>query len=382
MRLVYIFKSFAQKAGTERILSDKMNYLAREYGYDITFITYEQGDHALAFDLDKRIRVIDLDTRFFTLQRVKPPLRKFRAYLGMKRRFRNRLVQILREVNPDWVISTTYSFPLFHILLSLPYRHLVESHVSICDVINPARSGNPLKRLLMNLRDRHQLQALSKAEALITLTEADAREWRQKTPVPIRVIPNMMHVYPEDVIPQEERPRRIICVGRLHRQKGFDMLIEAWGRIAARHPEWRIDIYGQGEDGKMLEGEIARRNLAGQLAIHPPVDTIYTEYQKSAFLVLSSRYEGFSLVLLESMSCGTPCVSFNCPHGPEDIITPGEDGMLVPPEDVGKLAEAMEWMMEHEEERRKMGEKSRTKSLLFTPGRIMPLWGNLFDLHE
>ena len=75
MRLVYIFKSFAQKAGTERILSDKMNYLVREYSYEITFITYEQGDHPLVFELDKRIRVIDLDTRFFTLQRVKSPLR-------------------------------------------------------------------------------------------------------------------------------------------------------------------------------------------------------------------------------------------------------------------------------------------------------------------
>ena len=378
MRLVYIFKSFAQKAGTERILSDKMNYLVREYGYEITFITYEQGDHPLVFELDKRIRVIDLDTRFFTLQRVKSPLRRFLAYREMKKRFRNRLEQVLREVNPDWVISTTYSFPLFHILLSLPYRHLVESHVSICDVINPARGGNPLKRLVLYLRDRRQLQALAKAEALVTLTEADAGQWRQRTPVRTHVIPNMLHLYPEDVIPQDERPRRIISVGRLHRQKGFDMLIEAWGRIASRHPEWRIDIYGQGEDRKMLEGEIHRRNLSAQLAIHPPVDNIYTEYQKSAFLAVSSRYEGFSLVIIESMSCGTPCVSFKCPHGPEDIITPGEDSLLVPPEDVAKLSESMEWMIEHEEERRKMGEKSRTKALQFTPERIMPLWRKLF----
>ena len=379
MRLIYLFKSFAQRAGTERILSDKMNYLVRELGYDITFVTYEQGTHPLAFELDSRIKVIDLDTRFFTLHRIQSPFRRLYAYFAMRRKFRQRLQSITEEVKPDWFISTTYSFPLMDCILSLPTRHIIESHICLQEVVGFTQGRKTVWDYLKGMRTQRLFRAMRRAQVLVALTQADAEEWQRHTGVSTQVIPNTLHSFPHTITPSDNRPQRIVCAGRLHRQKGYDLLIEAWSRIAPRHPAWRIDIYGQGEEEDALKRDIHEHNLQGQMALHAPTAYIYKEYQSSAFLVLSSRYEGFGLVLIEAMSCGTPCVSFDCPHGPSDIIAQGEEGLLVPQGNVDELARALEWMIEHPEERSSMGEKARKKAQRYLPEHVMPLWTHLFE---
>ena len=221
MKIAYILSSFFAKAGTERILSDKMNYLANRYGYDITFITYEQGNHPMAFSLDKRIRVIDLNTRFFPLYKLNP-VRRVIAKSFQKRKLKSKLHDVLSVVNPDFVVLTTYDFDKFGSILTLPYRFVIESHICISDVRQEFRQHNVILKLFGKYLDSIHFKTMNKADALVSLTSADKTNWEKHVNIPIFVIPNLVTVYPNDISCYSERSNRIICVGRLTRQKGFD----------------------------------------------------------------------------------------------------------------------------------------------------------------
>ena len=378
MKIAYILSSFIAKAGTERILSDKMNYLVKRYGYDITFITYEQGNHPMAFSLDKRIRVIDLNTRFFPLYKLNP-VRRVIAKSFQKRKLKSKLHDVLSVVNPDFVVLTTYDFDKFGSILTLPYRFVIESHICITDVRQEFRQHNVILKLFGKYLDSIHFKIMNKADALVSLTSADKTNWEKHVNIPIFVIPNLVTVYPNDISCYSERSNRIICVGRLTRQKGFDYLIKAWAMISKKYPTWRIDIFGHGDMETTLNQIIIDYNLSNCTRINEPSENIYEEYETSSIFVLSSRYEGFGLVLVEAMSCGVPCISFDCPNGPAELITHGEDGLLVPLGDIEKLAESIEWMITHEEERLRMSNNARQKAKQYKAEVIMPQWVELFE---
>ena len=378
-KIVYVLKSFAVKAGTERVMSDKMNYLA-DHGYSVTLFTYEQGEHSLAFPLHPSIRHIDLGTRFFLVEKY-GYLKRFYMMAKMRHRFRNRLQTILNEIQPDILITTTYSIKLIDIILSVKTTacRLVESHVACYTVKKSFDYRNkPLLRSLAVWYDRIMLGKVTQADSLITLTQGDADDWRHYTSNVI-VIPNPVTYIPETISSHDGCEHRIICVGRLHEQKGFDMLIEAFALISDQCPEWKIDIYGEGSCKDMLEKRIDHYNLCGRININNPTGNIYDEYQSSDFFVLSSRYEGFALVLIEAMSCGIPCVAFRCKYGPEDIIEDGKNGLLADNGNVKDLADKMLWIIKHREERLLMGEQARKDIHKYELNAIMIKWHELFE---
>lgn len=373
-RIVYVLKSFAVKAGTERVMSDKMNYLA-DQGYDVTLVTYEQGTHPRAFSLHPSIHHVDLDTRFFLVEKY-GFIKRFFMMQKTRRLFRSRLQTLLDDIHPDILVTTTYSIKLIDIILSVKttaYR-FVESHVA-CYTVKKSFDckDKPLFCLLAVLGDNIMLRKVAKADCLVTLTHADATDWRRYTPKVI-VIPDPVTYIPEIIVPYDVSRHRIICVGRLHKQKGFDMLIDAFAMIAYQCPEWTIDIFGEGSEKDILENRIVCNNLEGRIKINSPTDYIYEEYQRSDFFVLSSRYEGFGLVLVEAMSCGIPCVAFNCKYGPEDIIEDGVDGLLVEGGNVRALAEKMLWMITHEKQRLEMGQRARQSVARYSKEVVMKEW--------
>ena len=223
MKIAYILSSFIAKAGTERILSDKMNYLVNECGYEITFITYEQGKHPLAFSLDERIKVIDLNIRFFPLYRLNPIWRVIAKSI-QKRKLKLKLQDVLSGIDPDFVVLTTYDFDKFSCILTLPYRFIIESHICISDVRQELKQNNFISKFLARHLDSIHFKTMNKAHALVSLTSADKTDWEQYVNIPVFVIPNLVTRYPNDISCYSERPNRIICVGRLTRQKGFDYL--------------------------------------------------------------------------------------------------------------------------------------------------------------
>lgn len=373
MKLVYIFGPFAAKGGTERILCDKMNWLAEVAGYEIVFVTYEQGNHPFAYPLSKKIRHVDLNTRFFTVSTM-PLLKKIYFKITLPRLFKHRLRQLLDEIQPNLVISTTYSLALFREILSMPYRHVVESHVYYGRLLQSIFTHIPwLDRKI----SQHLLKMLKRCEKVVVLTHKDAACWKDYDN--IEVIHNVVTNYPEKITDVADRPKRIIAVGRLHAQKGFDLLIQSWQLIAARHPDWQLVVYGHGGDLQKLQQQLEKAGLTSSMTFAGTTDNIYKEYQNSAFYVMSSRYEGWGLVLVEAMSCGLPCVSFDCPYGPSDIIRDGEDGFLVENGNIQQLAEKIELLINNKELRERLGVRARLNAARFTSDNIMPQWTKLFE---
>ena len=374
MKLVYIFSSFAAKGGTERIFCDKMNWLAEVAGYEIVFVTYEQGNHPFAYPLSNKIRHVDLNTRFFTTGAMSL-LKRIRFKFTMPRLFKHRLRKLLDEIQPDVVVSTTYALPLFREILSQPYRHVVESHVCYYQLLLQKKFTHIswLDRKIA----RHLLEMLKRCEKVVVLTHKDAACWKGYDN--IEVIHNVVTNYPEKITDVADRPKRIIAVGRLQAQKGFDLLIQSWQLIAARHPDWQLVVYGHGGDLQKLQQQLEKAGLTSSMTFAGATDNIYKEYQNSAFYVMSSRYEGWGLVLVEAMSCGLPCVSFDCPYGPSDIIRDGEDGFLVENGNIQQLAEKMELLINNKELRKRLGVRARLNAARFTSDNIMPQWTKLFE---
>ncbi len=379
MKILFLLRAMAQMAGTERVMSDKMNYLAL-CNNDISMVTYEQGKHPIAFNLHPSIRVFDLDTRFFALKNYNILLRIV-AFFRMRKRFHIRLQHVVDEIHPDIIIVTTYSLKEIDLILKIQTnaKRVLESHTTCSSIKKSIKMGdNLILKLYGSQIDKHFLCKIKDFDKLIALTKGDAKEWT-KYSKNVVVIPNPLTFYPESLIQGEHVYRRIICVGRLSVEKGYDLLIPAFQLIAKECLDWRIDIFGIGPEFDNLTLMIRSLSLEHRIFINKPSQNIYEEYQKSDFLVFCSRYEGFGLVLNEAMSCGLPCVSFKCNYGPEEIITDGVNGLLVEKENVEGLASAMLWMIKHPEDRKKMGIQARESSKNFKKEIIIPMSINLFN---
>ena len=379
MKILFIIKSFAMKAGVERLMSDKMNYMA-EQGHDIILVTYEQGTHPIPFSLHPSIRHIDLDTRFFTLKKYSLPLR-FIKILQLQRIFRKRLQKVVDDIKPDIIHTTTYSINLIGIILNLSTqaKRTIESQVSYDSILKENDfKGKWGAQDIARLYDKYTFNKLNRFDAFFALTQGDARQW-ERFVSNVHIIPNPLTSYPEQIKPHQETHHRIICAGRLNYQKGFDLLIESFALIADQCPEWHIDIFGSGDEENNLRSLLAQKNLESRIFIHPATDHIFEEFQNSDFFVFSSRFEGWGLVLVEAMACGIPAISFRCDYGPEDIITDKIDGLLVPKEDINELGKNILWMTNHLQECQDMGAQARKKALQFKKEFVIEQWIKIFS---
>ena len=161
-------------------------------------------------------------------------------------------------------------------------------------------------------------------------------------------------------------------------EKGFDMLLEAWHLLPEEFRDWHLYIFGNG-DRSLYQNIVDKYNMGETVHLMSATDDIAEEFSKSSLYVMSSRYEGFGLVLAEAMSCGLPCVSLNCPYGPREIITDGEDGLLAKHKDIEDLSHKMALLMSDTELRRKMGEQALRNITRYEPETIMSQWINLFQ---
>lgn len=357
MKIVYLYSSLAIMGGVERVLVDKMNYLV-SHGYEVYMITSDQGQHPVPYKLDERVHFCDLQIRFHSQYQYRG-WKKIKEGRRLKRLYHLRLKEKLEEIVPDIVVCTTSQDVrgLLRIKGRIPL--VVESHVNF---------SHP-DSWLHRVRTLYNNYCIGKADAVVTLTQGDAKNWKYVSRN-VHVIPNIVHLNDTGRY-SECTNKRAIFVGRLVEQKGLPDLIKIWRIVNSQCPDWQLDVFG---DGKMDSiPEI-------QLFIHPPTSNIMEEYFNSSMLLMTSVFEPFGLVLPEAMSCGLPVVAFDSPYGPAEIILDGKDGFVIRNRNVESFANQVCQLIESQQLRLQMGRVGIQSVQRYSAERIMPLWEELFDL--
>jgi GalNAc-alpha-(1->4)-GalNAc-alpha-(1->3)-diNAcBac-PP-undecaprenol alpha-1,4-N-acetyl-D-galactosaminyltransferase len=248
--------------------------------------------------------------------------------------------------------------------------------VIVQEQIDPTQS--PVGRIVRLLRRL----LYKRASAVVVLTPGIA-QWASSfvRSEAIHVIPNPVshHFSKNGRLGPEKGGHRVIAIGRLEEQKGFDMLLRAFARSAQEHPDWSLEIIGDGSEREQLQALAAALRIGDRVNWERAVKEPEKELHRSDLFVLSSRYEGFPLVLLEAMACGLPVVSFDCRSGPREIIHDGEDGLLVPPNDIDALSRAMSSLMAAEDERKRLGERAAHIVERFGLAQIADMWNAVFE---
>lgn len=377
MKVVYVYDSIARIGGMGRILADKMNYLAETYRYDVYLITTSQGNHPLSFPLSDKVKHIDLDTRFH-LQYHYPLLKQIRIGWSLNHKFKQNLQKEIELINPDIILGNTFLKADVICKLNCKAKKIIESHCAKSYTFIP---DNNKKNFFKELKDRYVSYKYFNdverySDAIVVLTKGDATMWGQNSN--IHIIPNITSIDTNLNSPCEVP--RVIAAGRLTWQKSFDRLINAWSIVHKQYPDWILDIFGEGFYKDILNQQIKDMKLENSISIHPFTQNISKEYLNSSILALSSHYEGFGLVLIEAMSHGVPCVSFDCPYGPSEIIKDKEDGFLIKNGDIQGFADAICYLIKNESERKAFGKRAKENISRYSPNNIMPQWEKLF--HE
>ncbi len=355
MKIAYCIESAYNSGGMERVLSLKANYLCEKLGYDVYVITTDQASHSNFFEFSDRIKFIDLDVGYKELA-GKPFVRKTYLYWKKRRMHYARLKNVLDGLNADIVISMFGKEASMLWRIKDGSRKILEFHFSKYMRLMVQQSAamkaiNLFRTLMEDIFARHY-------DRMIVLTQEDGKSWKRFRN--LMVIPNPTFMHPDR--PAALDNKRVIVVGRLCHQKGLDMLVSAWALVHQSEPDWHLDIYGSGEWKESLERQITECGLDTSIRIHQPVTDIQSIYMESSILALTSRYEGFPLVLTEAMGCGVPVVSFACKCGPRDIIKDGYNGFLVRENDVKGFAEKLLHLMRRRDIRKEMGKNAMSSA--------------------
>lgn len=370
MIILYVNDALIIWGGLERILVEKMNYLADTYGYDVHMVTADQGSHPIPFPLSPHVHFKDLGILFqqqYKYSGVKRWLIKWRLH----QLYNAELKACIREIRPDVLICVRMHLLPTVMNSSNGVPVIVESHSLYKAYLYD--HGSFLQKLKVRLERRH----VRNAQMIVALTEGDASEWKALNRN-VCSIPNIVHLN-ETGRYSDCSAKKVLFVGRFSRQKDIASLVKIWIKVHLLHPDWELSIYaGHGElcaEDMSLLNEVGNLNIT----IHEPTAQILEQYLNSSILVLTSEYEPFGLVLPEAMSCGIPVVSFDCPYGPADIITDGVDGFLIRDRSIDDFAQKVCLLMDDLQLRRKMGRAGALSSHRFEAGRIMPQWKNLLE---
>lgn len=375
MKIFYIYTALVTKGGADRVIAEKASWLA-EHGNEIAIVTDTQLGREPVFPLSPKVKLIDLAIDFSKEYGHSFPVRIW-MYYKLMRQYRKKMTVLLMSEHPDIVISTLGRDISFITKIKDGSKKMGEAHTTKHFIRNfhLLENKNFLLKFLTKYFRWNMDRQVKRLDALVVLTNQDKEDWGHL--LPVYVIPNSYPFYPET--PSICENKQAIIVGRYNSAKGYNYLIDAWRDVYKKYPDWIINIFGSGEYEDKVRKQINDYGLQDVIIMNNPTDHIMEEYLKSSIYVMSSVFEGFAMVLLEAMACGLPCVSFDCPYGPRNVITDGEDGFLVDYLNSKALADSICKLIENEALRKQMGKNGRNNVLRYSRENIMPQWISLFE---
>lgn len=357
------------------MLTLKANYFAEHFGYDITIVLTEGKDSPLFYPLSDKIKVINLDINFEELWTCSFAKKIF-VYLKKQRQYKQKLSAILMDIRPDITISLLRREINFINVIPDGSRKIGELHVNRANYRNfEANESNLVKNLFAKFWMQSLVVKLKKLDQFVVLTEEDRLAWPELKN--ICVIPDPLPFTPSQVSSLTEK--RVIAVARYSHEKGIDLLLQAWAKVEQQCSDWRLDVFGNG-DSSSFESLINQLGIdRSRCKLNGCTDDVEKEYLKSSLFVLSSRFEGFGMVIVEAMACGLPVISFDCPCGPRAIITNGKDGLLVDNGNVTALAQKIITLISDVDRCKDLAVAASNTAQRFTMSHIASEWVELFE---
>ena len=379
MKIVYFFPNLKDSAGTERMLNVKANYLADVLHHEVTIITYRQFDDPIFFEFSDKIKFEHFNIPDPTSQLKGLGYWKKRdLYKNFMQTYRQKVEEYLYKNPTDIAISMYFGAEhKFLPLINDGSKKILEYHFhfDITPLSKKLKAKWSLRNLRMKMQTKLFQKTLNKYDRIIVLTQQDDEEWSNYFNNVIN-IPNPITITP---IKTDSSIEKVLAVGRFTYQKGFNYLIDAWAIVNNDFPDWKLDIYGSGELEEDLIKQIKQLSLGNSINLCEPRKDINQVFSEHSIFALSSRFEGFPLVLIEALSCGLVPVAFECKNGPKQMMGDSElKKFLVRPFDVTEFAEKLKILILNKQLRTEMSEEAIKVSQRYQLDNIMDIWDRTF----
>ena len=354
MKISIVVADITFKGGIERVTCNLANDFLENY--EVEIISFFKSNENINYNLKDQIKVKYITDKIYE---GKPGSMK-RLIKFIKVFFKINFYLKKQEIN--FIISQ--GMPVALILFPLNF---MKKKVIACEHVHYDYYNKIIKWLRNRLYKYYH--------KVVVLTSKDKEKFERKLNN-VKCIPN----YISKISKKKSllNNKVIISVGRLEEQKGYDILIDICSNILPNYPEWKLKIFGEGNLKKELENQIIQKKIEKQILLMGTTNEIEKEYLKSDIYVMSSRFEGMPMVLLEAQSYGLPIVSFNCPNGPSDIVENEVNGYLVENFNQKQMEEKIEMLVKNENIKWSMGENGRKSIENFSKEKILEKWQSLF----
>lgn len=356
MKIMILINDITLKAGTERAVVNLANNLAKEENLQITILSCSKTNNKPHYYIDEKVNI-----DYLGLNSLLETIKFKRAIWYIK--FICELKKYIKINRPNIVIGTMHNFnSILPLIRNNKFKNIGCEH--LCYAFSAGTLSKYIRKIMYK-----------KLDYVVTLTDEDALNYK-KINKNVISIPNNISFYPDRGAKLDNKI--ILSVGRLTYQKGFDMLIDVFKLVNEKHKDWKLRIVGGGELKEELEEKINVNNLKDYVELVGSTNNVELEYKEASIYAMSSRYEGFPMVLLEAKSYGLPCISFDCPTGPKEIINQSKDGIIVDLNDVKAFANSISKLIENDEMRKQYGINGRQDVLTYSEDNIRLKWLKLF----
>ena len=360
MKIAFVFDDCMRQGGVERVIHILSNYFVSKFNYSVEIINYNKKTEIDYYKYGENIKVTNLEI----FKKSKNPALK---YLN-KRNGIKKLKKYLLENEYDIILSMA---AVTNILLAKISKDLKSR---IIGTEHTQYNGHSLKTMI-----RRKLY-YKRLDELVVLTDEDYERYKKYFGKTLKIAKIYNPVSEKFKFNRYNlETKKILTAGRLSHIKGFDMLIKSMPKVIKRYPEWKLEIIGEGSEHKALENEIKKEKMENSICIKGFVNNLEEIMDEFSFFVMSSRNEGFGLVLAEAQAKGLPTVSFDCKTGPGEIINNGKDGILVEAENVEKLSDAIIKMIEKDKDRIEMSKNAVENARRFSIDKICAQWKELLE---